>query len=488
MYMFRDQLVALERRPPEYILRVSDLEKLRIQLQRCWTFVSSIAQGSGSPVDVAQTAGQQLAPNGVGGGLENSNFQGVVMKAGLRVEDLKPPPAKKRGSMMGPSGVASGSGMTPTASGPSPASAVQTGGVANADKAGTGQSYASPISLDSPSPGKAEASSTGPSRPSIKKTNTAGSSNTPDSTFTAPGTPRSAAAALGAKPKAKPKGRGAVNAKTPLSNDISLPPVAEADPPVPQSGTGQTPKQPSQALPQLSGGASQVRGLTEAQSQAVQQAQVQAQQLSLKRKRELEEANDDPAGFAERIFASYLSADTKQHGQPAGLGRAQNSQSSGSAGSTGLSAAFGEDLMRFLNEDFLAGDEAKAPPVSVAATISTPYQAAGPRWFSETPSFSAETPELFSEDPHRTSPPDNDFATPSDALNSSTASAQQARPSALPSVPPKASTADIISSFDKEYEELFKAVSVSAAPSTASLPPGDLAWSWDSGLVPTSAR
>lgn len=481
MYMFRDQVQAFEQRK-EYILRYSDLEKLKVQLQRCWTFVSQTA--SGAIASPAPAANPQLPPTGnaVGAGIENTNFQGVVMRtSGLKMEDLKQPPGSR------PKRQQSGLSASAAADGFSSPSAT----------AGNGGSYASPIQLDSPSPEKAGTAGL----PAAGKK--AKSGQTPESAASAP-TPKSSTTV--STTKAGKKGRGAVNAKTPLGNEITYDDSSAAaaaqtqgqspalGKPSPAAGTG-TPGTGQTSLPSQS----QAR-------QAQMQSQMQAHaQVSLKRKRELEEAHADPAGFSERIFADFLAPTASTSSVPPALpGTAPT------AAPAGIDGLGGIDWLSFLNEDVLEETPAsKKEKLDFGSTTQQPSQplnnALGLKWYSETPNFiTAETPELDSSphslhaDAQRTSPAGTEVFTPSDQNNNNNKTGRISAYSISPAsrnigAAAKAGptgTNAIMASFDREYERLFSDIPGSqlglppAATASAESTGLDFAWTWDAGLLP----
>lgn len=498
MYMFRDQVLAFEQRK-EYILRISDLEKLRVQLQRCWTFVSQTASGAIASPLPGQNATLAPAGNAVGAGIENTNFQGVVMRTGgLKMEDLKQPPLarpKRQASSL-------------TESWSSPSAIAGPG-------AGAGTSYASPIQLDSPSPEK-QAGGNLPTAAGKKK-----AGQTPDSTASAP-TPKpttTGGAGSASAKQGKGKPRGVVNAKTPLGNEITYEDAAPPPPAKQQAADNGTPASGSSM--QLPSGAA-AAGASSRQQQQQQQAQVMQAHahMGLKRKRELEEAHNDPAAFSERIFADFVApalgqASTSAPGAAAGIGL--SAVVSGTAPAEGLGG--GLDWMSFLTEDALDGNatppaakkklEARAGAGAGAdallASVQQGNNALGLKWYSDTPSFpsSAETPELDASDAQRTSPAGtaDDVFTPADSQNQKAgltpASWSPKRPAvdaspAAAAAAVKTGTSSIMASFDREYERLFASI-----PGSALLPPpptgsaqlngfGELAWSWDAGLLPAT--
>ncbi|CAD6568986.1 MAG: At rich interactive domain [Cyphobasidiales sp. Tagirdzhanova-0007] len=410
MFMFKDQFLLLDRR--EFILRLHDLDKLRHQMQLCWSYVTAAATGSvagnGSPFpqpanEIQANVGSLPAPpaeNAVGQamgqginagiGIEGAGFPAATMKAGLRMEDLKPPRPKHRHS---------GSiGGTPAAIVVSPEAASLVPVTA------TGMTYASPISVDSPSPAKsaetkAQAKLTpAPAIPGKKAPNT--------------GTAPSMSIA-----KTVPKGRGKAKQAVQSLTDISVP-----DGPSDAQSVGNQPA-----------------------AEATQQSREQ-QQVSLKRKRELEDAQNDPAGFSERIFASYLSTISQQ-----------KSSTVKHAEATDFLSA---ELLSFLNTDLLQDivpseptvPEKRQKAIAKADKFAINFfldDDASPSFHGNLSSIDGvsiapETPEFgLPEDPTKTSPPDHDsVGTPSD---SHPLSSLHSKAHTLPS-----STNAILSSFDQE--------------------------------------
>ena len=449
MFMFKDQLLLLDRK--EFILRLSDLGKLRVQMQRCWSYISVSATGHASPhvqplvelpanisnvpappASGLQQAGQVVNP---GIGIEVAGFPASVLKAGLRMEDLKPPFPKHRRT--------ESSAGTPTAGISPPA------GPPSVPNTGTGATYASPIALDSPSPAKGSDMKTDPKPNPAVAAAVKKSSNT--------GTPPTATIAKGAS-KAKAKAKQAVAPTT----DISVPALA--------MGAYTFAAQPGpEAL----------------------QYMADQQLATLKRKRELEEAELDPAGFTERIFASYLSTGPIQPGEP-------------TASAAAVSDSLSSELLSFLNHDILQDDEpsqllslemqqnnpaGKADGGELAINFflddsSTSPASQSVRWFSDNVSTAAETPELaVSEDPMKTSPPDSDsVGTPSDSNPLSILQHHQK------SHTHSSSTSAILSSFDQEYNQIFGSLSATTTNSATKANPDALSWSWQSGPVLATQR
>lgn len=465
--MFREQLALLDRR--EFILRINDLEKLKMQMQRCWSFVSAYTSGSSSnsqplpntelpsnvsniPVPAATTtdSASQSRPQNMSAG--TPDFVGATLKAGLTVQDLKPPPVKKRRTE-------SPAGTPPTTAAAQTQTKAVGAALEQSSAPGTG-TYASPIALDSPpAPMKKPLPVTeGQGQPMAAKPTKGPKKGVPESR----GTPQPTVPASPNKPS-KAKAKKAVG-QQPASEDIAVPDIPMAI----------TPAAASLALAQ--------------QDSAIPPQQ---QEETLKRKRELEDAQSDPAAFTERMLSALLvPQDVTQQTQEEPV----------------VQATLPSEVLAFLKDQGLADTSTvtfaqPAPPVASDVKQRTKTQSGGlnlifdgsaegsasqlptfNRWFQDTPSVTAETPELSqSEDPTKTSPTDQDsVVTPSDSLQAGRgASAAGALPRDISS-----STKSILSSFDKEYEELFKAfTSASDVAADASGSPGDMAWSWESGPV-----
>jgi len=451
MSMFKDQLPLLEQR--QFILRVSDLEKLKIQMQRCWSFVHSTAAGQHNQQNSAAAAAENgqtssnIAPTAIAQqqpGSQQAQQPGTgqqagavstdpasfsaALKAGIKIEDLKPPAPKHRRTT-------SAAG-TPNAADTSPA--VTTNGAG-----GTGATYASPIALDSPSPAKTDS-----------KPLSALPTRKPSQTGNSPAATNKSAAARKAKGKAGATPSSETTGATPLMiNSLQLAPASL------QSSV------PSEQ-----------------------------QQASLKRKRELEDAQNDPIGFSKRIFASYLDTQT---GPP-------RVEDSGDA----LTA----ELLSFLNEDMLESDqpEVRAEMASSTASKASPSKddqsisifladtPASNKWPYDSMSI-AETPELgHLDDPTKTSPPDHDsVATPADSssnphlhpftssassfISSATSSQNVSSFSKALSAPSSSSfTQNLLSSFDEEYNKMFGMTTPTLAPAAD---PNSMKWSWEYGPV-----
>lgn len=245
---------------------------------------------------------------------------------------------------------------------------------------------------------------------------------------------------------------------------------------------------------------------------AEQQQQYQAQQAaSLKRKRELEDARTDPAGFSERIFASYLSSAS---------GSGQSSQNSVAVGD---SDAITAELLSFLNEDVFktdcgldgtpSADTGPQAQIPVNSSIGLNFvlddsSVNHARWFSDPASVPAETPELSQhDDPTKTSPADMDIiATPSDSSVSLDATKLQNIKDQTQSqyaghgIGPfartgtTATTKSIMTSFDQEYERILAGLvdgtNGSSAPTTLSAPTSEsglMNWSWETGPIAPAA-
>jgi hypothetical protein len=374
------------------------------------------------------------------------------MKAGIKVEDLKPPPIKKRRT-------GSPTDTPPNNTAQAQSNAVAGNGSDQNGAAGTG-TYASPVVLDSPPiPAKKTLPMLeGQGQPMAAKpkaTKKAGVQNKP-----APPAPVPASPNKPTKSKAKKAA-----AQQPVTKDISVPEISLA--------------------------------ITPAATPLVQQYDVQMppqqQEETLKRKRELDDAQSDPAAFAERMFTSLLSTGNvdKEDPKQAPMGEVLSSELLAFLNEQALadspSPSFAEPAMpvpdqgkqrattqtggvNLIMDDLMSGNPSQAPTVS--------------RWFQDTPSFTAETPELSqADDPTKTSPPDQEaVVTPTDSLI-----AGRGR-SISGLLPPSTSTAtkSILSSFDQEYEQLFKAATGSAGSSSTTQEgdsPVGLGWSWETGPV-----
>lgn len=467
--MFREQLALLDRR--EFILRVNDLEKLKMQMQRCWSYVSAYTSGTQtnsqslpnteipsnvSNIPAPATTGypsQQRSQNQTAPA-STPEFVGATMKAGLTVQDLRPPPIKKRRTDS-PSG-------TPPAAAAQPQSKATSSAQDQNGALGTG-TYASPIALDSPPTKKALPVLEGQGQPMAAKPKATkrGAPQAKSSTqSTAPASPNKTA-----KPKTKKATAAAAAAQQTSPEDIRVPEVSMTITP---AATPVVVQQEAQIPPQQ-------------------------QEETLKRKRELEDAQSDPAGFTERMFSSLLFS-----GQ-------NNKQESDQSTTTGI---FSSELLAFLNEEAF-GEPASvtfaepAPPVACETKQAksqtrglnlifaepTDGQALQPptvgRWFQDTPSVTAETPELsHADDPTKTSPSDqNSVVTPSDALS---ATSNISVPEHLHHSS-STSTSSILSTFDREYEEFFKAATGASGTTTqAGNSPVGLGWSWEAGPVPVA--
>ncbi|KAK9899755.1 hypothetical protein P389DRAFT_207384 [Cystobasidium minutum MCA 4210] len=469
LFMFKDQLNMLDRR--EFILRINDLEKLKMQMQRCWAFVSNYTTGNATskdpppyteiPANVSNVPApasskfspQQRSQEHAAGTPE---FVGATMKAGIKVEDLKPPPVKKRrtGSPAG----------TPQ-SGPGQIGAKAPAQVLDQSNGAPGAgTYASPIALvDSPPnpPKKALSVTEGQGQPMAAKPKAGKKATAAQNKQAAPAPPASPAKTTKAKPKkaAAPASQSAVQdisvpeiSMTPAATPIVMPPVEAPIPP-------------------------------------------RQQEESLKRKRELEEAQNDPAAFAERMFTSLLSS-------------ANDTGSNQQSSEPCLGEAFSSELLAFLGQQGITAPPPQPTFVQPAAVSdakptrlktqsgglnlifddpvggSSSQPPSASRWFQDTPSVAAETPELsHSGDPTKTSPPDQDSVkTPSESLSFShrvDSSMQQSVQSS--------STEAILSSFDQEYEDLFKAATGQTLSTTQEGgSPAGLAWSWETGPVQVS--
>lgn len=466
--MFREQLALLDRR--EFILRINDLEKLKMQMQRCWSFVSAFTSGTSSnsqplpnteipsnvsnipaPATTATDYGSQARSQSISTG--TPDFVGATMKAGLTVNDLKPPPVKKRRTE-------SPAGTPPNGAATQGQSKAVGATLDQSSAPGTG-TYASPIALDSPPAPvkKALPVLEGQGQPmAVKPTKgpkKGAAQNKSASQSAVPASPN--------KPvKAKAKKAAA---QQPVSEDISVPEIPMTI----------TPAATPLVIP-------------------LQETPIshQQQEETLKRKRELEEAQNDPAAFTERMLSSLLLPQQEVTQQ------ALNN----SITKTTLPA----EVLSFLNDQGLVEPSRTtfaepAPPSSGevkqrmkiqsgglnlifdgSAEGSTSHIPSFSRWFQDTPSVTAETPELSqSDDPTKTSPTDHEsVVTPSDSL-------QTARTATVSTGVPRdisSSTKSILSSFDKEYEELFKALTApSNLPTDVNGSPEDMAWSWESGPV-----
>lgn len=462
LFMFKEQLNLLDRR--EYILRIVDLEKLKMQMQRCWTFVSSYTSGNQTSKDpppytefpanvsnIPAPASAKFSPQQRQQELSagTPEFVGATMKAGIKVEDLKPPPVKKRrtGSPAG----------TPQSGPGQISSKTLTGSAEQNSGPGTG-TYASPIALvDSPPqpPKKPLTVMEGQGQPMAPKPKAGKKGPTAQNKQTAQAAPS-------ASPNKAMKAKGKKGAtQQPASEDISVPEIS------------MTPA--VQAMP-------------------VQQSDVQItpqqQEETLKRKRELEDAQNDPVGFAERMFVSLLpsanDSEKQQSIQPF-LGEAFSSELLSFLRQQGLS-----DLTNTTDISTASVSEAKVQKPKMQASalnmiFDEPMDGRGQapsagRWFQDTPSVAAETPELSqtSEDPTKRSPPDQESAvTPSSPeKNAASVMLQNA---------PSSTTKAILSSFDREYEELFKSATNSGLPTIQENgSPAGLGWSWETGPVQVS--
>jgi hypothetical protein len=116
--MFQDQLKHLAQ--AEFILGLADLELLKDQMQRCWSFVKQTAAAGNSnrQPPVSATSATSIAAIDLTTStasatpqtrLASDPFSLMAQRnSGLRVEDLKPPPVKARKSISTPSGAGLG--------------------------------------------------------------------------------------------------------------------------------------------------------------------------------------------------------------------------------------------------------------------------------------------------------------------------------------------------------------------------------------------
>ena len=324
------------------------------------------------------------------------------MKPGLRREDLKAPPAKHRRTASSASNAGTPVGRSPAA---------QSLAAANAN--GTGASYASPIAVDSPSPQRSNGVSADAMATSMQRQ---GSDQKPKS--------RPRKALVDAKMAGKSKGSPASNGPTPVNGDTPMLPAG------------------------LPSGASPLPFVSAAPTPEMQQLAQQRQAMSLKRKRELEEAESDPVAFSERMLA--------------GLAKPDNAVAQPSIPNLGFEDFLGAEL-RALFED--VPPPAVAPLAAVAApltlqmpnAIDSPFEFVDFDGLWDNNSATATPDMLMLDDPTKTSPPDDVVATPADAAG-------------------KAAAAD----FDTEFNRLF-------GPKKAIQPPSVpiMAWNWATG--PTTA-
>lgn len=552
----------------QFILRVSDLEKLKIQMQRCWSFVSSSAQGippttpqPGGEVQLpaggvkAQPQGQQPMPGENG----SSGFVATALKPGLRVEDLKPPPAKHRKT--------GSAGGTPTAVFNAATSGAAASPQAGQNIGGTGATYASPIALDSPSPAKPSegGKSSNDSKPSKRKGSVDVAAQSPAAPAASKPRPKAKARAKQAQAKAQAQAQAQVSSQSQQAQGQS-PAGGQSTAPTPAQAAPSAAGTPSQTQPQADTPASAANAVTASGDvkTAAENAPLminsistvgagsfippgapsaEQQAMSLKRKRELEDAQADPVAFSEQILSSYLASAKQANAFVPALPTFAIPQHFSASVAPAASEDISAEILSFLNYDFLQQQESDAPadtsstcaaqatdlPTSKAQSLATnvsavPSAAPGSipftfdndslaiRWpiSIDTVSSIAETPDFGQvEDPTKTSPPDDPIATPQDPHLSlpNTATAAAFKYGVHPGVsavighPAHGSasifTKNLLSAFDEDYERLFNL----SSPSTFSaLPPAapaytgngastnGMEWSWDVGPVLTPQK
>ncbi|BGP13477.1 hypothetical protein JCM10213_001801 [Rhodosporidiobolus nylandii] len=126
--IFQDQMRHIG--SGQFALDLSGLHQLKEQFQRCWTFMREHAARGRSTAGGAAAGQQQQQPPP---GMTKEQFAATSLKAGLKVEDLKPPPTKRRTASEAGSPAASGS---PAAPAGSPPSQPQSGGARGRPSAG----------------------------------------------------------------------------------------------------------------------------------------------------------------------------------------------------------------------------------------------------------------------------------------------------------------------------------------------------------------
>lgn len=104
--MFQDQLKSLPR--GEFMLGITDLDKLHDQMLRAWVFVKQTSAAAKPPSADASPSQSTTAASSSSRPLDHRSpsdpFSLMAQKnTGLRVEDLKPPPVKRRRSVTGQS-------------------------------------------------------------------------------------------------------------------------------------------------------------------------------------------------------------------------------------------------------------------------------------------------------------------------------------------------------------------------------------------------
>lgn len=451
----------LDRR--EFVLRLSDIDKLRLQIQRCWSYVQSHAGPTPPPLssplpNVVNGPSASSAPgrdnpasrpteskqsnmtsalDNIAGhdsaNVESGNGSGFMLKAGLRREDLKPPPTKHRR-------IASSANSDTHSAGRSPAAVYINGTYGQAQ--GTGQSYASPIAIDSPSPrSKNAATQSQPTGSLPVRSSSQQARNAPSPKYTTLDSANPQSKALKSQSKA-PVAKASPAKNEATDADVHVPPLPQPNP---------------------------------AELLEIQRAMQERQNVSLKRKREEEEAKADPAAFTERILSSMWCASSAPT-QPS----LDKNMVAARVSTTGFEEFLSAELLDLMGDDPAQPNLTPVPGVikngsdGLAASalpdcaldifVDFDVDSTHNVWFND-PS-NALTPDLtIGDDPTKTSPPDNDLvATPLDPL-------QNSKPALLAN--------NSIPIYDQEYATYF-------GPSATLAPAPDNAfstWNWSSGLV-----